>query len=308
MDQIKIFAPASVANVSCGFDVLGFCLDPIGDEMVIRKTNSSGVKITKIEGQNLPLDVKKNVAGVAAEALLKAHPTPSGFEIEIYKNIKAGSGIGSSAASAAGAVFGINELLGKPFSAHELIAFAMEGEGLASGSAHADNVAPVLMGGITLVRSINPVDVIQLPTPKALTAVILHPKIELKTMHAREIIKKNVTMEKAIKQWGNLGAFVAALFYEDYDLISRSLKDEIVEPMRSLLIPEFDSLKKASIEAGALGFGISGSGPSVYALTKGIDSAQKISTAINEVISSIGIDFEIHISKINEQGIKILTN
>ncbi len=308
MDQIKIFAPASVANVSCGFDVLGFCLDPIGDEMVIRKTNSSGVKITKIEGQNLPLDVKKNVAGVAAEALLKAHPSPSGFEIEIYKNIKAGSGIGSSAASAAGAVFGINELLGKPISAHELIAFAMEGEGLASGSAHADNVAPVLMGGITLVRSINPVDVIQLPTPKALTAVILHPKIELKTMHAREIIKKNVTMEKAIKQWGNLGAFVAALFYEDYDLISRSLKDEIVEPMRSLLIPEFDSLKKASIEAGALGFGISGSGPSVYALTKGIDSAQKISTAINVVISSIGIDFDIHISKINEQGIKILTS
>ena len=308
MDQIKIFAPASVANVSCGFDVLGFCLDPIGDEMVIRKTNSSGVKITKIEGQNLPLDVKKNVAGVAAEALLKAHLSPSGFEIEIYKNIKAGSGIGSSAASAAGAVFGINELLGKPISAHELIAFAMEGEGLASGSAHADNVAPVLMGGITLVRSINPVDVIQLPTPKALTAVILHPKIELKTMHAREIIKKNVTMEKAIKQWGNLGAFVAALFYEDYDLISRSLKDEIIEPMRSLLIPEFDSLKKASIEAGALGFGISGSGPSVYALTKGIDSAQKISSAINEVISSIGIDFEIHISKINEQGIKILTN
>ena len=308
MDQIKIFAPASVANVSCGFDVLGFCLDPVGDEMLIRKTNASGVKITKIEGQNLPLDVKKNVAGVAAEALLKAHPTQSGFEIEIHKKIKAGSGIGSSAASAAGAVFGINELLGKPYIAHELIAFAMEGEGLASGSAHADNVAPVLMGGITLVRSINPVDVIQLPTPKALTAVILHPKIELKTMHAREIIKKNVTMEKAIQQWGNLGAFVSALFNEDYDLMSRSLKDEIVEPMRSLLIPEFESLKKASIDAGALGFGISGSGPSVYALTKGIDSAQKISNAINKVISSIGIDFEIHISKINEQGIKILTN
>jgi homoserine kinase len=308
MDQIKIFAPASVANVSCGFDVLGCCLDPVGDEMLIRKTNASGVKITKIEGQNLPLDVKKNVAGVAAEALLKAHPTQSGFEIEIHKKIKAGSGIGSSAASAAGAVFGINELLGKPYTAHELIAFAMEGEGLASGSAHADNVAPVLMGGITLVRSINPVDVIQLPTPKALTAVILHPKIELKTMHAREIIKKNVTMEKAIQQWGNLGAFVSALFNEDYDLMSRSLKDEIVEPMRSLLIPEFESLKKASIDAGALGFGISGSGPSVYALTKGIDSAQKISNAINKVISSIGIDFEIHISKINEQGIKILTN
>ena len=185
MDQVKIFAPASVANVSCGFDVLGFCLEPVGDEMVIRKTESSGLKITKIVGQSLPLDVKKNVAGSAAEAMLKAYPQKAGFEIEIYKNIKAGSGIGSSAASAAGAVFGINELLGKPFTAHELIAFAMEGEALASGSAHADNVVPVLMGGITLVRSIDPIDVIQLPTPKELTAVILHPKIELKTMHAR---------------------------------------------------------------------------------------------------------------------------
>ncbi len=308
MNQIKIFAPASVANVSCGFDVLGFCLEPVGDQMLIRKTNSSGIKITKIEGQNLPLDVKKNVAGVAAEALLKAHPTKSGFEIEIYKNIKAGSGIGSSAASAAGAVYGINELLGKPYTSHDLISFAMEGEGMASGTVHADNVAPVLMGGITLVRSIDPVDVIKLPIPKALTAVVLHPKIELKTMHAREIIKKNVTMEKAIQQWGNLGAFVSALYNEDYDLMSRSLKDEIVEPMRSMLIPEFESLKKASIQAGAIGFGISGSGPSVYALTKGIDGAKKIHSAINEVISSIDIDYEIHISKINEQGIKILTD
>ncbi len=306
MDEIKIFSPASVANISCGFDVLGFCLGPVGDEMIIRKSDSSGVKIIKIEGQELPLDVKKNVAGVAAEALLNELKTERGFEIEIYKNIKAGSGIGSSAASAAGAVFGINELLNKPFTAHELINFAMEGEGLASGSVHADNVAPVLLGGITLVRTTDPIDVVQLPTPKELTAVIMHPKIELKTVHAREIIKKNVTMEKAIQQWGNLGAFVSALYDEDYDLMSRSLKDEIVEPMRSLLIPEFESLKKASKDVGALGFGISGSGPSVYALTKGVDTAEKVYEAINEIISSIGIDFEIYISKINQQGIKIL--
>lgn len=308
MDEIKIFAPASVANVSCGFDVLGFCLDPIGDEMIIRKTTATGVKITKIEGQDLPLDIKKNVAGVSAQAMLQSHTVEHGFEIEIYKNIKAGSGIGSSSASAAGAVFGMNELLGKPFTAHELIAFAMEGESVASGSAHADNVAPVLLGGITLVRSINPLDVIQLPTPVELTAVILHPKIELRTMHAREILKKNVTMEKAIQQWGNLGAFVSALYSEDFDLMSRSLKDEIVEPIRSLLIPEFESLKNVSKSAGALGFGISGSGPSVFALTKGIDNANKVSEAMRKIISSIGIDFEIHISKINKQGIKIIPN
>ncbi|MGA0373636.1 MAG: homoserine kinase [Flavobacteriaceae bacterium] len=308
MDEIKIFAPASVANVSCGFDVLGFCLEPVGDEMIIRKTDSPGIRITKIQGQDLPLDVRKNVAGVAAEALLKEHPVKCGFEIEIYKKIKAGSGIGSSAASSAGAVFGINQLLDKPFTSDELITFAMQGEGLASGSTHADNVAPLLLGGITLVRSTDPIDVVQLPIPKELSAVILHPKIELKTIHAREIIKKNVTMEKAIQQWGNLGAFVSALFNEDYDLMTRSLKDVIVEPMRSLLIPEFESLKQASIDAGALGFGISGSGPSVFALTKGIDSAEKVSKALVQIISSIGIDYDFHLSKINEQGIKILPN
>ena len=184
----------------------------------------------------------------------------------------------------------------------------MQGEVLASGSTHADNVAPLLLGGITLVRSTDPIDVVQLPIPKELSAVILHPKIELKTIHAREIIKKNVTMEKAIQQWGNLGAFVSALFNEDYDLMKRSLKDVIVEPMRSLLIPEFESLKQASIDAGALGFGISGSGPSVFALTKGIDSAEKVSKALDQIISSIGIDYDFHLSKINQQGIKILPN
>ena len=308
MSEIKIFSPASVANMSCGFDVLGFCLDTVGDEMIIRKTISPGLKITKIEGQRLPLDIRKNVAGVAALALLNAHNSKVGFEIEIYKKIKAGSGIGSSAASSAGAVFGINELLGKPFTAHELITFAMQGEVLASGSPHADNVSPVLMGGITLVRSIEPIDVIKLPCPKELTSVILHPKIELRTLHAREIIKKNVSMEKAIRQWGNLGALISALFTEDYDLLSRSLKDEIIEPMRSLLIPEFEVLNKTSMDAGAIGFGISGSGPSVYALTKGIDSANKVAKAMDEFYSTIGIDFNIHISTMNNQGIKIIQN
>ncbi|MDA0200910.1 MAG: homoserine kinase [Bacteroidetes bacterium] len=308
MEEIKIFAPASVANVSCGFDVLGFCLDPVGDEMIIRKTASKGVKISKIEGQDLPYDVNKNVAGVAALALLNAHPCDHGFEIEIYKKIKAGSGIGSSAASAAGAVFGINALLGQPYTPHELIAFAMEGESAASGSPHADNVAPVLLGGITLVRSIHPLEVIQLSSPSELNAVILHPKIELKTIHAREILKKEVSMEKAIQQWGNLGAFIAALYTEDFELMSRSLNDVIVEPMRSLLIPEFDSLKKSAIEAGALGFGISGSGPSVFALTKGDQIAKSVANALKKTISPSGLNYDIHRSPINHQGIKVLSN
>jgi homoserine kinase len=308
MDQIKIFAPASVANVSCGFDVLGFCLDPIGDEMVIRKTDRPGVKITKIEGQDLPMDTWKNVAGVAAEALLQDHPGNCGFDIEIYKKIKAGSGIGSSAASAAGAVFALNELLDRPLSPHQLIPYAMAGEKISSGTAHADNVAPVLLGGFTLVRSIDPVDVIQLPSPKELKVVVLHPKIELKTLHAREILKKNVTLEKAIHQWANLGAFISALYREDYRLMARSLVDQIVEPMRSLLIPEFESLKSAALQSGALGFGISGSGPSVFALTRGDQDAQKVADSIKNVIEPLSIEYEIHSSIINPNGIKILPN
>ena len=308
MEEIKIFAPASVANVSCGFDVLGFCLDPVGDEMIIRKTKTPGVKISKILGQNLPLEVKKNVAGVAAEAMLSENPSTFGFEIEIHKKIKPGSGIGSSAASAAGAVYGINELMGKPLSAHDLIQYAMEGECLASGSPHADNVAPVLLGGFTLVRSTKPLDVIKLPCPSELKAIVLHPKIELKTMHAREILKNNVPLKKAINQWGNLAAFISSLYTEDYDLMSRSLVDEIVEPMRSLLIPEFEEVKKAVMDAGALGFGISGSGPSVYALAKGILDANSIADAMICNIKKVGIDFEVHKSSINNQGIKIISS
>ena len=307
MKSVKLFTPASVANVSCGFDVLGFCLDPVGDDMIIRKSAEKGIRITKITGQDLPLDVHQNVAGVAAMALLEAHPSEYGFEIEINKRIKAGSGIGSSAASSAGAVFGINHLLGSPYTKHELINFAMQGEKLASGSAHADNVSPVLLGGFTLVRSIAPMDVIKLPTPKELVAVIIHPKIELKTSHARAILKKTVTLKSAIQQWGNLGALVSGLYSDDYDLISRSLVDEIIEPYRAMLIPEFAKLKEASMNAGALGCGISGSGPSVYALTKGFENAENVGQAMREVMQKLGIDFEVHVSKINEEGIKILS-
>ena len=307
MKSVKLFTPASVANVSCGFDVLGFCLDPVGDDMIIRKSAEKGIRITKITGQDLPLDVHQNVAGVAAMALLEAHPSEYGFEIEINKRIKAGSGIGSSAASSAGAVFGINHLLGSPFTKHELINFAIQGEKLASGSAHADNVSPVLLGGFTLVRSIAPMDVIKLPTPKELVAVIIHPKIELKTSHARAILKKTVTLKSAIQQWGNLGALVSGLYSDDYDLISRSLVDEIIEPYRAMLIPEFAKLKEASMNAGALGCGISGSGPSVYALTKGFENAENVGQAMRKVMQKLGIDFEVHVSKINEEGIKILS-
>ena len=308
MNEIKLFCPASVANVSCGFDVLGFCLDRIGDEMVIRKTFKKGIQILKIDGQNLPLETLKNVAGVAGLALLKAHPVDFGFEIEINKGIKAGSGIGSSAASSAGAVFGINELLGRPFNRKELIQFAMKGEELASGVPHADNVAPVLLGGFTLVRSSKEPDVIGLPTPTQLYATVLHPKIELKTSDARAVLKKNILLEKAIEQWGNLAALVSALYTNDYGLIGRSLVDVVVEPHRSALIPGFHDLKEAAIQTGALGSGISGSGPSMFALSKGKETAVMVGEAMSKAFESYSIDFELHISKINPEGIHIISS
>lgn len=307
MEEIKLFCPATIANVSCGFDVLGLCLETVGDEMIIRKTDKKGVHIVKIVGQDLPLEAEKNVAGVAALALLKEVDTPIGFEIEIYKNIKPGSGIGSSAASAAGAVFGINELLGSPFSRNELVTFAMQGESLASGAAHADNVAPALLGGFTLVRGYNPLDVIKIHTPAELYATIIHPQIEVKTSDARSVLKKNVPLKSAITQWGNLGGLISGLYTEDYNLISRCLHDEIIEPLRSVLIPGFYEVKHASLQAGALGSGISGSGPSIFALSRGEETAKRVAGAMSAVYKKTGLDFEVHLSKINLEGIKILT-
>lgn len=306
MDQIEIFCPGSVANISCGFDVLGFCLDPIGDIMRVTKTVTPGITIGTITGQDLPKDPQKNVASVAAIALLNAHPSKYGFRIDIEKKIKPGSGIGSSAASAAGAVFAINELMGRPYSRNELVQFAMAGEALASGAAHADNLAPVLLGGFTLVRSNASLDIIKLPSPPELVATVIHPKIELKTIHSRAILKKTIPLDKAVQQWGNLGAFVSALYTNDYALLSRSLKDKVIEPYRAMLIPKFKEVKAAAIKAGALGSGISGSGPSIYALSRGIKIAGEVGVAMKTQFEELELEYEVHISKINNEGIKIL--
>ncbi|HZJ36057.1 MAG TPA: homoserine kinase [Gillisia sp.] len=306
MEELRIFAPATVANLSCGFDVLGACLDNVGDEMLLRKNDLNQIRITKITGQELPFETDKNVAGVAVKAFLEKLGTNQGFDIEIHKKIKAGSGIGSSAASSAGAVFAVNKLLDEPFTLKELIPFAMEGERLASGNAHADNVAPALLGGFCLVKSYQPLEILKLPCPPELRVVVLHPLIEVKTKDARALIKLNVSLQKAVSQWGNLGAFVSALYTEDYELLGRSLKDEIIEPVRSILIPFFDDLKEISIKNGALGFGISGSGPSVYAMCKGQKSAEKVKEAMQLFYQEKGIDFDLHLSKINTDGIKIL--
>ena len=287
MDSIKIFSPATVANVGCGFDVLGLCLDKVGDQMVIRKTQRKGIFITKIEGFELPYAVHENVAGVSALAMY--------------------NGIGSSAASAAGSVFGMNYLLDNAFDKIDLIKFAMKGEAVASKSEHADNIAPAILGGFTLVKQNNPLEVIQLPTPKALNAVIVHPQIEIKTADSRAILPKTVALSDAITQWSNVGSLVHALHTSDYNLIGKSLKDVVIEPHRSKLIPNFNSLRKISLESGALGCSISGSGPSLFSLCEGLENAKKVEANQRGFMTNTGIPFETHISKINTEGIKILS-
>ncbi len=307
MNEIKIFSPATVANVSCGFDVLGFCLNSIGDEMVIRKTSKKGIHITKIEGFELPLDSDKNVAGISALAMYNVVKPDFGFEIEINKKIKPGSGIGSSAASAVGSVFGMNELLGKPYNKTKLTEFAIKGEAFASKCEHADNLAPAIFGGFTLVKSLSPLEILQIPSPENLYATIVHPQIEIKTSDARAILPEEIPLKDAISQWANFGSLIHGLHTSDFGLIKRSLFDVVIEPYRSKLIPKFSEIKIESLKAGALGCGISGSGPSIFALSEGLETAKKVELAMKKVFSNSNLVFETYVSKINTEGIKILS-
>ena len=304
--EIKLFSPATVANVACGFDVLGLCLDTIGDEMVVRKVDKKGVRITKIEGFKLPFETELNVAGVSALAMYQELQPDCGFEIEIKKNIKPGSGIGSSAASAVGSVYGINALLGSPLNKTQLTQFAIKGEALASGSEHADNIAPALFGGFTLVKSVSPLEILQIPSPDNLYVTIIHPQIEIKTAISRAILPKNVPLKAAINQWANVGSFIHSLHTSDYPLMQRSLHDVIIEPHRSKLIPYYNEVKQQTLNVGALGTNISGSGPSIFSLCKGIENANKVRDVMRNIYSNTGIEFDVHVSKINTQGVKIL--
>ena len=306
MDQIKIFSPATVANVSCGFDALGLALDALGDEMIFRKTNQKGVRITNIVGADLTYDCDKNVAGVVTKELLKDQGADFGVEIELFKNFKPGSGLGSSAASAAGTAFAVNELLGKPFSLLQLTKYAMLGEQVACGSQIADNVSAALYGGFVLVRSYDPLDIVKIPVPSELVVTALHPQIEIKTEDARAVLPNEVPMKKAISQWANVGGLISGFYTNDYDLIANSLQDVIVEPVRKGLIPHFDAVKAAAMQSGALGAGISGSGPTIFALSKGMDSAHQVADAMSAVYQNTALNFEVHVSQINTQGIKIL--
>tara|TARA_B100000795_G_C22794681_1_gene438735 strand:+ start:505 stop:1428 length:924 start_codon:yes stop_codon:yes gene_type:complete len=306
MDYLKIFAPATVANVSCGFDSLGFAVDAVGDEMTFTKTAEKGVKITNITGADLTYNVDENAAGAVVKKMLNEANANFGIELTIHKGFSPGSGLGSSAASAAGAAFGANQFLGSPFSELELTKFAMFGEEVACGTQIADNVAAAIYGGFVLVRSYNPLEIIKLPVPLALRVVAIHPQIPIKTKDAREVLPIKIALKDAVTQWANVGGLISGLYTDNYNLISNSLVDIIVEPVRKEFIPFFDDVKNSALKAGALGAGISGSGPTIFALCKGDEIAEKVYKSIEESYKNTGIDFEMFVSKVNPKGIKIL--
>lgn len=306
MDYLKIFAPATVANVSCGFDSLGFAVDEIGDEMTFTKTPNKGVEITKITGADLTYDVDKNAASAVVKKMLLEANADFGIELTIHKGFSPGSGLGSSAASAAGAAFGANKLLGDIYSELELTKFAMFGEEVACGTPIADNVSAAIYGGFVLVRSYQPLEIIKLPVPSELRVVAIHPQIEVKTKDARDVLPTEIALKDAVTQWANVGGLISGLYTDNYELLSNSLVDIIVEPVRKTLIPFFDDVKNAATKAGALGAGISGSGPTIFALCKGDEIAKEVYNAIEKSYRDKGIDFEMFISKVNPEGMKII--
>ena len=320
---IKIKAPATVANMVCGFDILGFAVNDPYDEMEMRIVNravgQAAITIINIDDYNLPTDPELNVAGAALLAMIEEYTAHSssdktlvdfstiGFEVKINKLIKPGSGVGSSAASSAGAVVGANYLLGKIFSKDDLVRFAMNGEKVASGVKHADNIAPCIFGGVTLVRSIFPLEIVALPSPE-LFVTIVHPQIEVRTADARSILRQKVLLKDAIKQWGNIAGLVAGLMKSDYDLIGRSLEDVIIEPVRSILIPGFDALKLSCKQAGALGGGISGSGPSIFMLSKTEEIAKAVEKEMYELYAEMNLPHHTYVTNINQSGVEIVTD
>jgi homoserine kinase len=306
--RITVFAPATVANVASGFDVLGFALDSPGDAVTVTRVPGTAVAVTAIigDGGKLPRDPKKNTAAVAVTGFLEKMGRPFGVEISLEKRMPLSSGLGSSAASAVAAVFAVNIVAGRPLPPRELLPFTMEAERAACGSAHADNVAPSLLGGFVLIRSYDPLDVIQLPVPAGLCCAVAHPHTELRTEDARKILKKEVRLADAIRQWGNLAALVAALFNGDLSLLGRSLQDVVAEPARSLLIPGFAAVKSAALAAGALGCSISGSGPSVFALCASTEDSARAGNAMVAAFREAGLGSDLYLSAVNTKGPVVL--
>ncbi len=307
--EISVFAPATVSNVACGFDVMGFAVNEPGDIATVRQIDNPGVFLKNVSGDDgrLPREPSKNTAGIAVIEFLKRINAPGGIEIELHKKMPLGSGLGSSAASAVAAVFAANILFDNPLSRNELLPLVLEAEKAACGTAHADNAAPALLGGFILIRSYNPLDTISLEVPDELICTILHPALEIRTEYARKILSDKIFLKDAVTQWGNIGGLVAGLLKSDYELIGRSLQDVIAEPIRSKLIPGFSEIKKAAMSAGALGCSISGSGPAIFALSKSKSTAKNVGQSMKDSCETKGINSSIYISEINNEGPRVIS-
>lgn len=308
--SVKVFAPATVANVVCGFDVLGFAINAPGDEVIMKKASRPGIRITKITGDEgrLPLDPKKNTVSASVQHYLNHIGQPDlGLEIELHKKMPIGSGLGSSSASTVAGLFAINTLMDGLLSNRELIPFAMKGEELACGYGHADNVAPALLGGFVLIRSYEPLDILRLPFPEELYAAVVYPEVDVPTKDAREMIRSKVLLKDAVTQMGNVAGLVSGLFLKDYDLIGRSMQDVLIEPIRSILIPDFYQMRELAMNHGAISFGISGSGPSVFALCKSLQTAESVTEVLQAQLKSSGIKSLSFVSKVNDVGPEVIS-
>src|SRR6201985_239548 len=307
--SIKVFAPATVANVVCGFDVLGFAVNEPGDEVIMRVTNKPGITISKITGDDgrLPVDPARNTVSVSVQHYLESVGRADiGLDIELHKKMPIGSGLGSSSASTVAGLFAAKTLLGDDTDPAKLLPFARKGEEMACGHGHADNVAPALLGGFVLIRSYDPLEVVRLPHPAGLYCAIVFPDVDVPTREAREIIRNKILMKDAVTQWGNIAGLVSGLFMQDIDLMGRSMKDILIEPVRSMLIPDFYKMRDMAMEMGAVGFGISGSGPSVFAFTRDEETARQITHKLQQHLTSIQIGSNTYVSDINDKGPRVI--
>jgi len=320
--SVRVFAPASASNLGPGFDVLGLALGRPGDVVDAELTDERGVEIAEVTGDGglLTCDPAQNVAGVAAQSVLShlAAASPGGagrlpcgrqgVRLRVHKQMPLASGLGSSAASSVAGAMAVNELFGRPLSRRELLVHAVAGERVASGSIHADNAAPSLLGGIVLIRSYDPFEVVDLPVPSALRVAVVHPHCRVETAKARALLRGHgFAIEQAVANLGNLGALIVGLYREDLELIGRSVEDRMVEPLRMMSIPGYRAVKDAARRAGALGCSISGSGPSVFAFTGNDAVASRVAAAMHDAFrEAAGLESDSYVGPVNTSGACLL--
>jgi homoserine kinase len=303
------FAPATVANVTVGFDVLGFAVEGIGDRVTGSRNASAGVRVESIDGvvTELPTDPARNTAAVALQALLDDRGLPYGLDLRLHKGIPLASGMGGSAASAVAAVVAANALLETPLEREELLPCALAGEAVAGGAPHADNVAPSLFGGLTAVVASDPPEIVSIPVLDGLRSVLVHPHLQVETAEARKTLRQRISLAEHVEQSKRLSGFLAGCFLGDRARVAASMVDTIVEPLRARRIPGFDEARTAALGAGALAFGVAGSGPSVFAWVTSVEAGARVEAEVRRIFGKHGVQSDGHLGAIDRRGARIET-